>query len=34
VDDAVAHLGVTVREIPVMPAYLHSRINQARVTAR
>ena len=24
VEDAVAHLGVTVREVPVTPAYLHS----------
>jgi carbon-monoxide dehydrogenase large subunit len=30
VEDAVAHLGVTVREVPVTPAYLHSLLSQAR----
>ena len=30
VEDAVAHLGVTVREVPVTPAYLHSLLVQAR----
>jgi carbon-monoxide dehydrogenase large subunit len=34
VEDAVAHLGVTVREVPVTPAYLHALINQARAAAR
>jgi hypothetical protein len=34
VEDAVAHLGITVREVPVTPAYLHSLLAQARAAAR
>ena len=34
VEDAVAHLGVTVREVPVTPAYLHALLAQARAAAR
>ena len=34
VEDAVADLGVTVREVPVTPAYLHSLLSQARAAAR
>ena len=33
VEDAVAHLGVTVR-VPVAPAYLHDLLAQARAAAR
>jgi len=34
VEDAVAHLGVTVREVPVTPAYLHALLDEARAGAR
>jgi carbon-monoxide dehydrogenase large subunit len=34
VEDAVAHLGVTVREVPVTPTYLHSLLDEARAGAR
>src|SRR6266850_686276 len=34
VEDAVAHLGVTVREVPVTPAYLHALLGAARAAAR
>ena len=34
VEDAVAHLGVTVREVPVTPAYLHALLAEARAAAR
>jgi carbon-monoxide dehydrogenase large subunit len=34
VEDAVAHLGVTIREVPVTPAYLHALLAQARAAAR
>jgi len=34
VEDAVAHLGVTVRQVPVSPACLHSLLSQARAAAR
>jgi carbon-monoxide dehydrogenase large subunit len=30
VEDAVAHLGVTIREVPVTPAYLYSALREAR----
>src|SRR5262245_8058830 len=30
VEDAVAHLGVTIREVPVTPAYLYSALAEAR----
>jgi carbon-monoxide dehydrogenase large subunit len=34
VEDAVAHLGVTVREVPVTPASLHALLTRARAGAR
>jgi carbon-monoxide dehydrogenase large subunit len=34
VEDAVAHLGVTLREVPVTPARLHALLAQARAGAR
>jgi CO/xanthine dehydrogenase Mo-binding subunit len=33
VEDTVAHLGVTVRKVPVTPAYLHALVAQARAAA-
>jgi carbon-monoxide dehydrogenase large subunit len=30
VEDAVAHLGVTIREVPVTPAYLYRALSEAR----
>jgi len=30
VEDAVAHLGVTIREVPVTPAYLYAALSEAR----
>jgi carbon-monoxide dehydrogenase large subunit len=33
VEDAVAHLGVTVREVPVTPASLHALLTRARAGA-
>jgi carbon-monoxide dehydrogenase large subunit len=34
VEDAVADLGVTIREVPVTPARLHALLAQARAGAR
>ena len=34
VEDAVADLGVTIREVPVTPARLHALLEQARAGAR
>ena len=34
VEDAVAHLGVTIREVPVTPAYLYAALAEARALAR
>jgi carbon-monoxide dehydrogenase large subunit len=34
VEDAVAHLGVTVREVPVTPASLHALLARAHAGAR
>ena len=34
VEDAVAHLGVTVREVPVTPSYLYRLLDEARAGAR
>lgn len=33
IEDAVAHLGVTVREVPVTPAYLYSLLAEAKTRA-
>jgi hypothetical protein len=34
IDDAVADLGVTAREVPVTPARLHALLARARAGAR